>query len=259
MRLAFGICVGPTDKFARLAAPGIASLNSGGIVFTRKNQRSIFEAYNSMIDEATAYDVDGLILLHDDVVLREHHLMEKLMPFLEDPSVGIVGVIGARSPLSLEWWWYETRGQVQENGRFVDFGRGTFDVDVVDGLFMVLTRAALETVRFDTDSFEGFHGYDVDIAMQCRANGLRVIVTDIDLYHDATAGRISNRPAYWNADHQWRAKWYPSLMDRIKFIVFIATSPHLNWRERLLKLTGRLGATIVSRRSVRWETPYSEA
>jgi hypothetical protein len=133
-----------------------------------------------MIEEALALDVCGLVLVHDDVVLRDPHLPSKLTTLFDDPTIGLVGAIGASGVQSVDWWLYDTHGWVEETERVIDFGRGTFDVDVVDGVLIAMSSTAMRQLRFDAGRFTGFHGYDCDISMQARSAGLRVVVAELD-------------------------------------------------------------------------------
>ena len=242
--LAYGVCVGPSDKFERFALPGIQAVDPGAPILVRNGQRSIFEAYNSMIDEAILLGVDGLVLIHDDVLLRDIDFASKVGSLLVDPTIGIVGAIGASDIKSVEWWWYETRGTVEEIDRLIDFGRGTFDVDVVDGLLIAMSPSAMRQLRFDEERFTGFHGYDVDIGMQAKHAGLRVVVTDLDVFHDTVPGRITDRSAHLLADQIWRRKWRRSLSDRLAYIRSVWTSSTLGKRDKTLRLLGRAAPMV---------------
>ena len=243
MTLAYGVCVGPSGDFEKFALPGIRAMDPAAPIFVRRGQNSIFEAYNSIIDEVAHLNVDGLVLIHDDVMIRDADFARKVTSLFEDPSIGIVGVIGASDVKSLEWWWSESRGRVRERGRTVDFGTGTFDVDVVDGLLIAMSSIALEILRFD-ESFPGFHGYDADIGMQAKSRGLRVVVADIDVYHDSVPGQITNQKAYLRAGVLWRSKWRSTRANRFEYIRFISTKKDLRLRQRLTRIAGTAGPAL---------------
>ncbi len=56
------------------------------------------------------------------------------------------------------WDGRTTKGRIWDGTRFLDFGTPRGDADVVDGLLMVLSPAALDTVRFDETTFAGSTG-----------------------------------------------------------------------------------------------------
>lgn len=246
MTLAYGVCVGPSNDFDQIALPGIKSVDVDAPVLVRYHQRSIFEAYNSMIDEALQLDVEGLVLIHDDVSIRDGDFALKITSLFSDPTVGIVGAIGASNLRTMEWWWFETRGRVEEIGRTIDFGCGTFDVDVVDGLLLAMSPVAMKNLRFDAKNFSGFHGYDADIGMQAKEAGLRVLVTDLDVFHDSVPGRIKNRSSHLRAGRIWRRKWRRTLADRIDYLKFLGTSRDLGVRQRILLLAGPAGSLMAT-------------
>jgi hypothetical protein len=237
--LAYGVCVGPSGKFEQLAKPGIERVDPGAPLLARYDQRSIFEAYNSMIDEAVALGASGLVLIHDDVVLRDLQLPSKLTALFADPTIGIVGAIGASGVKSLDWWLYDTHGWVEETEMVIDHGRGTFDVDVVDGVLIAMSSIAMGQLRFDAGRFTGFHGYDSDIGMEARSAGLRVVVAELDVFHDSYPnGKITDRPAWYRADRIWRKKWCRTFADRVAYLRAVLTSGSLGPRGKLVRLSG---------------------
>lgn len=225
--LAYGICVGPSGKVNRFALPALGTIDPTAPVILREHQSSIHDAYNSIIDEARALGAHGLVLLHDDVEIRRPDTAEVLNALLNDPTVGVVGVVGARNVHSIEWWWYESYGYVEERDFVVDFGRSTMDVDVVDGVLLGLSQAALENLRFDR-SYPAFHGYDFDICSRSKSLGLRVIVTDLDVYHDSFPhGKISDPAAHATADRTWRRQWRPGALNSLRYRKAVMRS---NWK-----------------------------
>lgn len=215
--LVYGICVGATSKVDQFALPSLRSIDPAAPVIRRENQTSIHRAYNSIIDEARAIGALGLILLHDDVEIRNPAAPDILRTLLSDPSVGVVGAVGARNVHSMEWWWYDCYGHVEERDFVVDFSRSTVDVDVVDGVVLCLSAAALENLRFD-ESYPAFHGYDFHICSQAKALGMRVVVTDLDVYHDSYPhGKITDARAHALADRTWRRRWRPGPLNSLRY------------------------------------------
>ncbi|GAA4965551.1 methyltransferase domain-containing protein [Kineococcus glutinatus] len=206
--IAFGICIGDEEKYARFAAPGIAAHGEpGSPIAESRDNPSIFPAYNEILDAfRDADDLEALVLLHDDVEIRDPHFGEKVRKALSDPEVAVVGVVGARGVTSLAWWEGEGAGRCAETRGLVDFGGGEHDVDSVDGLLLVLSPWAVRNLRFDEHTFHGFHGYDADLCFGARAAGKRVRVAEIDVFHH-TKGGFGDVEAYGRADAAFRAKW----------------------------------------------------
>ena len=215
--IVFGVCVSDEEQFAKYARPGIVrAAPAHPVVIERRGQKSIFSAYNSILQEAQGVpDLEALVLLHDDTEILDDSLHAKLRALFADESIGLAGAIGARGVTSLAWWEGDRRGRVIWNGpslahgpRVDDFGFETADVDCVDGLLLALSPWTVRNVAFDDEAFSGFHGYDVDFAFRVRQAGKRVVVSDLKLHHhDNSRHGFSDRPGFLRANIRWRAKW----------------------------------------------------
>jgi hypothetical protein len=203
--LAYGVCIGSRERYETLAAPALRDL--GGVVVEADDQRSICAAYNAILEAVSDEpDIEGLVLLHEDVTIESAAFIAAIRAELADPDVAVVGAIGALRPASLRWWQGEGRGRVRDSTGPVDFGGGRHDVDVLDGLCLVLSPWAIAHLRFDESAFDGFHGYDSDICLQARAAGRRVRVTELPITHH-THGGYGDAVAYARASAAFAAKW----------------------------------------------------
>ena len=215
--IAFGVCIGSEERYARYAQPGIErSVGEKAAVLKRSGQDSILGAYNSILEEAQRIpDLEALVLIHDDTEIRDPGFEAKLRKIFSDESIGLAGAIGARNVSSLAWWEGDRRGRVSWNGppggdgpEVYDFGTETADVDCVDGLLIALSPWAVRNLRFDDETFHGFHGYDVDFSFSARRAGKRVVVGDFPLHHhDRAHTGFSDRAGFLEATIRWRAKW----------------------------------------------------
>ena len=206
--IGFGTAVGPRGTFATMTLPSItATAGTGALILERQDADSLASAYNSMIAEALAVpDLEALVLLHDDVVIEDRNFVARIRRLLQATDVGVIGVVGASRLHGLRYWdGRRPCGRVRDGERFVDFGPLRGEVDAVDGLLMVLSRAAMEQVAFDEVTFPGFHGYDADYCFSCSAAGLRVLVEPFGLYHGSTGDDASE--AFAVADAAFRRKW----------------------------------------------------
>lgn len=249
--IVFGICVASDERLRRWVLPGIErSCGPGVTVLQRRNQRSIYAAYNSILDEAAQIDdLTSLVLLHDDTEIRDERLGQKLDALFADGSVGLVGAIGARGVTSLAWWEADRRGRLSwdgvapgEGGRVEDFGAETADVDSIDGLFMALSPWAVTSVRFDERRYRGFHGYDVDYSFEVRSQGRRVIVSDFDLHHhNEPTGHFDDRLGFLRNDIRWQAKWgfHPRSTQAPRLAALAITANASSVRRRARGLLGR--------------------
>lgn len=202
--IVYGVCVGTETKYETMARPGLERL--GARVIERRGQTSIFPAYNSIIDEALDLEPEALVLLHEDVEIRDPDFEAKVQDELRDPSVAILGVIGGRGLKSMRWSQAKVKvGRSTYPGGELRFGFEDPWADSVDGLLLVLSPWAMKNLRFDEDTYHGFHGYDADICMQAREKGMRVRVFETDACH--TSGGYGNVAAHRAADDAFRAKW----------------------------------------------------
>lgn len=208
--LAYGCCVGPSGKFESGLLPSLRRYLPGAVVIERRGQRSIFEAYNSIMDEASRLDgLEGLVLVHDDLVFRDGAGEAVVRAALRQPSVGVVGAVGGVGQRELSWWTCsKLLGHVDHTTRSDDFSRGLADADVVDGLFMAVSPWVVSNVRMDGRGYPSFHGYDGELCSLVRQNGFRVVVADLDLYHDCKPGQWG-RPEYRQAQLEWQRRWQP--------------------------------------------------
>jgi hypothetical protein len=194
----FGTCVGNQEKYEKIALPSIERAAApGDQILTRTGESGICKAYNEFIEVARrAPDCSALVLIHQDAEILDGDFKIKVAKAFSDPGVGVLGVIGGRGLCDLAWWRARHRiGMVYENNQELRMGKRHGDVDVLDGLLLVVSPTAVRSLSFDAQNFPAFHGYGVDYCLQARNSGLRVVVTDIDVNHRATRRERPDRGA----------------------------------------------------------------
>lgn len=206
--IVYGCCVGPSGKFDTDLMPSLDRFSPGAPVIVRRAQRSIFDAYNSIMEEAaTLAAMDGLVLVHDDVVFREAGTEETITEALRDGSVGVVGVVGGSGQQELSWWTSERLlGHVEHATHNDDFSWGRAEADVVDGLLLAVSPWVARHVRLDGRGYPAFHGYDGELCSLVRAQGKKVVVVDLDVFHNCKPGPW-DRPEYGQALVEWKRRW----------------------------------------------------
>lgn len=204
---AFGLCVGGSGKLDRIAMPALEKHAPGAPVILRRDQTSIFDAYNSIVDECVTLDVEGLVLMHDDVELRGD-ISSIVRSQFADPRVAIVGAVGGRGVRSVRWFRANAQyGHAPDSANGENrYSTGPHDVDIVDGLLIALSPWAIRNLRFDSSTYRGFHAYDADISMQARAAGKVVRVTDVPIFHH-TKGGFGDAKNHRESDDAFRRKW----------------------------------------------------
>ena len=155
--IVYGTCVGGTgEKYNTISEPtSEPRLRDGDQAWALPGTEGICRVYNGFIDRARSADAEALVLLHDDVEITSRDFRARVLKAVREPDVGIAGTVGGAGLSSLAWWdARRLRGRVQESRGLVSFRPAEADVDAVDGMLLVLSPRALETVRFDEGSFD---------------------------------------------------------------------------------------------------------
>jgi GT2 family glycosyltransferase len=222
--IVFGTAIMNPETHDRCAAPGIRrAAEADSVILAHQTAGSLFRNYNLLLDKAAAYDdLEALVLVHQDAELADPDFAAKVRATFSDPDVAIVGCVGAVGVRSIAWW----QGAVtwaSFSHRYEEFGGGEFEsltwepektpsyaapgeVDVVDGVVMVLSPWAVRNLRFD-ESLGQLHGYDFDICMQARAAGKKVVTADFRAIHHHSLELISNPEAWIAAFIRLAEKW----------------------------------------------------
>lgn len=202
-QVGFGCCVGSWDRFARYVVPHAA----GRPVMGLSGQTSIAAAYNAILDAYANFDVDLVVLQHDDLEILDPSAEERFEEMVRSqPDIGLIGVAGGSARGGLAWWNQDPVGHQRTDVMMIDFGAREGNVELLEGSLLVFSRWAVRALRFDERP--GFHGYD-EIAMQAARKGMRVVVADVDTHHHTALG-FDNDASHedWLAADRWfRQKW----------------------------------------------------
>jgi len=206
--IGFAVCVGNPEVHARRALRSFARVREPDSVLAElTDATSIHAAYNEALDHFAAIgELEALVLLHEDVELTDRGFCDRVRAHLSDPEVAVLGAIGARGVRSLAWWAGEHVGFVREPRGEAGAPGSSGPVDAVDGLLLALSPWAVRELRFDADTFDGFHGYDVDLCFSARAAGRAVLAADLGVVHH-TKGGFGDRAAWDRCDARLRRKW----------------------------------------------------
>jgi hypothetical protein len=225
--IGFGVAIGSEDKYERYAKPGIErSRDPGAPLLEIRGRKSIFSAYNDLMDELAADPrIDIGVLLHEDTEIRDPAFEEKLRWVMSDPQVAIVGTIGATGVQGIDWWVHKygigstilapiDAATLFETpllqGEEVSGTGGAGEVDMVDGYLLAFSRWGLRELRFDEDGLggPGFHGYDADICFEARWRGRKVISIEMAVaHHRNSVGPGPYREEWLRAQIAFRRKW----------------------------------------------------
>ena len=130
-------------------------------------------------------------------------LAHSLARSLEGAAHEMVGIHDARS--LCEGW---TRGLARAHGELVVFCHDDIEIHA-DGLaarlahhlerydLIGVTAAVAEAVRFDAETFDGWHGYDADFTFRAHRAGLRLaVVLDLPIVHHSRGRQDQARVRY---------------------------------------------------------------
>ena len=151
------------------------------------NDNSIFTAYNDGVQKSHG---DILCFCHDDVLFRTANWGLYIEDVFTDETIGQVGIAGSHFLPKIPMYWWSSpfisqynlendNGAIKTNDTRYYFHNHIADVAAVDGVCFFIPKALFQTIRFDEQTFSGFHAYDMDISMQVQKLGKRVCVTDV--------------------------------------------------------------------------------
>jgi predicted O-linked N-acetylglucosamine transferase (SPINDLY family) len=157
--------------------------------------RSLAEGYNRA---AAGAGGDVLVFSHDDIELETPDFAARMLAHL-DRFDGI-GIAGASKVVGPEWG---QAGQRHVHGHVLHAPpadrRGVLlmaagfqapvreGIRVLDGVFLAVRRHVWEAHRFDADTYDGFHLYDLDFTWRASGAGARLAVPlDLLILHHST-------------------------------------------------------------------------
>ena len=225
-RISVLICSIDAAKYERVTA-NYAQLLSGHPheIIGIHDARSLAEGYNRAVRASTG---EVLIFSHDDVEIVSGDLATAIAR--ATVTLDVIGVVGTSKVMSGYWpaaghpflhgWLAQPApgGHCFYVGVFGVDGPLTKGIQGLDGMFFVAKRAVAEEVPFDEDTFDGFHGYDLDFSFAAHLAGFSVGTSaEIAVIH-ASGGtfgeewqRYANRFAEKHRDRfpadAFRAKW----------------------------------------------------
>jgi GT2 family glycosyltransferase len=171
--------------------------------------KSLAEGFNRGIAQSRG---DRLIFCHDDIEILSDDFAERLDGHLN--QYDLVGIAGANRVIRSEWvsagppHIFGQIAQLYSQGGFyvAIFGvpaRSVGGICVMDGLFFAARRAVVEKIKFDSQTFDGFHHYDLDFTFAAHLAGFRLAVaTDLLLLHRSPGNKDERWKHYARLFHQ---------------------------------------------------------
>jgi Glycosyltransferase like family len=213
--LAFGTAITDPALYERVALPSIRRVAEPDSATIVRRDCALHHAYNEIMDEAAARPgLEALILLHQDLELRDERLALRVRDAFADPRAGLLGALGGRISKPHRWLAPDRAfgyaiGPGPAGLKDPRISTGPHDVDGIDGALIVVAPWVVRGIRFAEPPDGRFHGYDMDIGFRVGARGGRVICEDIPCRHhtDLTDDYDDQRAA--GVGLAWR--WDPSL------------------------------------------------
>lgn len=178
---------------------GECLLSWGGIVpvFVERGFYGILPAFQSGFE--AAHDFDVLAYLHDDFLIREPDWHNRVLAEFDDPSIGLVGFVGALGHGAHDI--YKSPYRLEQLARFDVFSNledaeahgkrfsGSREVAVLDGLALIVRRELLEKAGGWPIGKIRFHCYDYWLC--CMAHRLRYKIRMVGVACKHLGGRTS--------------------------------------------------------------------
>jgi glycosyltransferase involved in cell wall biosynthesis len=187
------------------------------VIDNSKNEYSIFSAYNEGVHRANG---DILCFMHEDILYHTFDWGKKVVEYFEQyHQAGLIGIIGTHFLSIIPSGWWDTEiGSGHLLQRFYKGDSYTVEMDfrgdstkvptrvvAVDGLWMCMQRNLFSKVRWDEETFNGFHAYDLDMSLQVYNAGFEVhIMWDILIEHKSYGN--PNLSFHIANQHLWN-KW----------------------------------------------------
>jgi hypothetical protein len=224
--IAFGSAITEPEAYRRYAERGIrVAAEPDSEVYAFAAVGTVARSYNLLLDAAAARDdLEALVIVHPYAEIADPELCGKLRAALRDPTVAVVGCVGATGVRSLAWW----EGSVSAAPvvhRYVERGGGELpgftwasperplgEVDAVAGFLLGLSPWAVRNVRFD-EALRLNYGFDVDYCLQARAAGRTVVTADLRAVYHHSLDLIGDLDMWVESHIRFAEKWDGEALD----------------------------------------------
>jgi hypothetical protein len=222
--IAFGSSITKPEVYRRCAEPGIArAAEPDSEIYPMRSIGSIFSSYNALLHHfAARQDLEALILVHQDAEIVDADFCGIIRRSLADPEVGLIGCVGAVGVRSIAWWEASVTCGSFIN-RYDEHGGGDLpsfswawndapayarigEVETLDGFVLALSPWVVRNIRFDEQLGE-FHGYDLDLCLQVREAGRKVVTADFRAIHYRQLDMVPDPERWADAHIKLAEKW----------------------------------------------------
>lgn len=176
---------------------------------------------------------DIVVFVHEDVRICDKYFERMVeIVFEARPNIGLLGVYGVNQFERAGGWWMcdrhkHARGQIlqgrpdlQNPFHMTEGHIGLYDDLVsVDGCIMMFRGNVARGLRFDEETYDGYHFYDCDTSFKVVRSGFDVAVADILVEH-ASEGPLSDS---WEKNkNKFVEKWesigltFPATVEKLR-------------------------------------------
>jgi len=207
----------PTTGDASKTVTSISKVTGETKIYIEGDHLNIFQKYNKSLKSIDIDDNDIIVFVHDDIEIRDEYIEKKLeLYFQYKQHVGIAGVIGTNIFTQDGGWWLTNRN-IDTRGRIIQGspdgneypmvepgGINDSNIVSVDGCILFMRGSIAKNFRFDSDTYNGYHFYDVDTCFTLMEQGWHVGIIDILVKHDSE-GPLTE--SWYNSKDKFINKW----------------------------------------------------
>ncbi|MHC4545220.1 MAG: glycosyltransferase, partial [Planctomycetota bacterium] len=152
-----------------------------------------------------------IMFIHQDVELGSDSWLEDVEKVLDDiPDIGIAGVVGMSEQGSsmIE----RRRGHISSCGEI--WGepiKEAEQVQTLDELLMIVPKFLFGKMKFDEETFDGWHCYGVDYCLSAGQFGLKAYVIPAFIYHSSSRSNVQKLFEYQKRLYHKHRKNYKNI------------------------------------------------
>lgn len=220
------------------------------------NKYNIFQAYNIAVERA---QYEYLCFIHEDIEFCSNNWGAVVVDALKEEKTGLVGVIGGCYIGQYYRYWAESglhRGHIMQGSKgkskpyLRDYSKTVEqegdDVVSLDGMFLASRKSLFKSdLRWDDETYDGFHYYDLDMCMQVLKAGYKVkVLYDMLIMHKSTG---TYNPSFFEGYRRFHRKW-DSFLPVTSLVMTPELEEQVRWRP--IETVCELGNTLYRRDSL---------
>lgn len=136
-------------------------------------------AYNAAITES---DSEYFVFVHQDIRFDDNKFLYKLIEDIDNNRSAIFGLCGTK----IENNRYNTYSNVYHGLQNCNIGKNidkVLQVEGLDEIFVAFHRNILKIIKFDENTFDGWHVFVEDLCIQVKLNSIKVYIVPYKSQH----------------------------------------------------------------------------